>query len=299
MKNPLKLKRKKIKERTNTENAWDVYPPSGSWVFVESVLWQRGQSQSFLGSDRQWNKGPQSQIAAWVVQVGCGEAHLPSEQGAALGQVPGKAGGGVSILGAFRATAETARERGTSATPHVREGKASFEAEQETVLLKCLRLHAKIAVQECFSLLSLTWLRKQIVVHALGQKQDVCGGVQLANTVKIKHFSSCFFGGVLWGLLWFCWKHWTGPFTRFEVRLQSFISSKVSFLSHCFYDWAKSAVQNRSSYFFWLSWHLPWLNVSVSLTHITIKSFLFGRFPLLEFTFAFDMSMAHGCILIL
>lgn len=77
------------------------YPSSGSWLFAESVQLHRGQSQTFLSSNRRC-KGPWSQIAARMVQAGCGEAHLPLEQGAAPGQVPRKAGslhpggGGVS-----------------------------------------------------------------------------------------------------------------------------------------------------------------------------------------------------------
>lgn len=67
------------------------YPSSGSWLFAESVQLHRGQSQTFLSSNRRC-KGPWSQIAARMVQAGCGEAHLPLEQGAAPGQVPRKAG---------------------------------------------------------------------------------------------------------------------------------------------------------------------------------------------------------------
>lgn len=84
--------------------------------------------------------------------------------------------------GGVRETPETAHERGTSATPPVREGKASFEMKQSRV---------------SFSLLLLTWLRKQIFLRALEQKPAVCGGVLLDNVVKLEHFSSCF----LWGII--------------------------------------------------------------------------------------------------
>lgn len=158
------------------------YPSSGSWLFAESVQLHRGQSQTFLSSNRRC-KGPWSQIAARMVQAGCGEAHLPLEQGAALGQVPRKAGSlHPGRGGGVRETPETAHERGTSATPPVREGKASFEMKQSRV---------------SFSLLLLTWLRKQIFLRALQQKPAVCGGVLLDNVVKLEHFSSCF----LWGII--------------------------------------------------------------------------------------------------
>ena len=111
-------------------------------MFAESVWLQRGQSQTFLGSERRCNEGPRPQIAARGVQAGCGEAGVPLAQRAALGQVPGEAGG-VSILGGFRETSETAHARGTSAIAHVRERKVYFEVKHERLLLKFLRLHAR------------------------------------------------------------------------------------------------------------------------------------------------------------
>ena len=118
------------------------YPSSGSWVFAESVWLQRGRSQTFLGSDRRCNEAPRPQIAAPGGSGGMWGCKPSPGAGSSPATGPWGAGG-VSILEGFKETPETACERGTSATPRAREGKAAFEVKQERVLVEILRLHAR------------------------------------------------------------------------------------------------------------------------------------------------------------
>lgn len=94
------------------------------------------RAKPFLSVTGDATRGPGSRLQPGGFRLDVGQHIFPCSGEQPWDWSPGRQG--VSILGGFRETPQIACERGTSVTPHVREGKASVEAKQESILLKFL-----------------------------------------------------------------------------------------------------------------------------------------------------------------